>query len=78
MLCQCVHSFLLEADFIIEPQGVGQNTGHRAVIAVVGVPDSGGLGPEGVHIAAAQQGEDLLPGSRRLSPPPAWRWPCRD
>ena len=59
--CQRVHGFLLEADFVAEPQGVGQNTGHCAVIAVVGVPDSGGLGPESVHIAAAQQGEDLLP-----------------
>ena len=59
--CQRVHGFLLEADFVAEPQGVGQNTGHCAVIAVVGVPDSGGLGAEGVHIAAAQQGENLLP-----------------
>ena len=61
ILCQCVHGFLLEADFVAEPQGVGQNTGHRAVVTVVGVPDSGGLGPEGVYIAAAQHGEDLLP-----------------
>ena len=60
ILRQTVHGGLIEVHRLVQPKGVCENTGHGAVIAVVGVPNAGSLRPQSVDVLAAQQGEDLL------------------
>ena len=49
ILCQTVHCGLVEIYGLIQPQGVCQNACHGAVIAVIGVPNTGCLGAQSLN-----------------------------